>query len=107
MASDGNRISVFNNTCDYYGKRAAVFGGLIGLFIYFTKYDLDVVTAMTAEFLICFIAHLLQIYANNRIQKDVLHTDIKQDFFDALNHCFAIHNNKGDNDFTSEDPFDK
>ena len=106
MANDGDRLSVFNNTREYYAKCAAVSGGLIGLFIYFTRYELDVVTAMFAEFSVCLVAHILQIYANHRIQKEVLHTDIKQTFIDALNHCFTTHEEK-DNEFKSEDPFDR
>lgn len=104
MADDGDRLSVFNNTCEWYSKCAGVFGGSVGLAIYFMDYQLNVTLAMMLETIVCSTAHALQIYTNYRIQKDVLKKNIDQDFIDALNNCFTL---KKKNHFKSEDPFDR
>lgn len=106
MENDGERLSIFNNTCLYYAKRSAVVGVLIGLFMWSFGLAFAVTFAMFLEFAICFIAHLLQIYANYRIQQDVLHKKITVTFIDAINDCLKPRQKK-EKQFKIKDPFDQ
>ena len=106
MESDGERLTIFNAKCNYYGKRAGFFGALIGFTMWAFGISLVVTLAMFIEFVVCFIAHILQIYANYRIQKDVLHKEIKVTFVQALNDCLRPRKKKEYKTFKSYDPFD-
>ena len=104
MEGDGERLTIFDNQCTYYAKYSAVLGSTIGLILYFQNTKLDVTVAMFAEFAICAIAHALQIYANYRIQKEILHKDITQTFWDAINDLFKSYGKP--RNFKKDDPFD-
>lgn len=106
METDGERLTIFNAKCNYYGKRASFVGAIIGFIFWAFGIQLVVTLAMMIEFVVCFIAHALQIYANYRIQKDVLHKTIKTSFLDGLNDCLKPKKKKEYKEFKSNDPFD-
>lgn len=99
------RLTLFQNKCEYYAKISGLFGGGFGLLLYMLGITLSVSCAMTFEFGLCLIAHLFQIYANKRIQRDVLKISLNTSFVDAVNDIFRTKIKRKSN-IEEKDPFD-
>lgn len=90
----GNAIIAFNATCDTW----ALIGSLIGSAVCASLLvfgEINVTLCMLLEFAGCMIGNIFQLYANKRIQRDLLHKDgCEYTIVDVLNDLARVKKRK-------------
>lgn len=89
----GNSIITFNAACDTWGLVGSLLGSaLCATLLVFG--DINITACMLLEFAGCTVGHILQAYANNRIQKELLKKQELYTLVDVLNDLVRVKRKK-------------